>query len=267
MTGPFRFTAGTAPLLVSMPHVGLGVPDDVAARLTPDAMRLVDTDWHIDRLYDFLDGIGASVLAATQSRYVVDLNRPSDDAALYPGQATPGLFPTESFEGAALYRPGMEPDAADKAARVEAWWRPYHAKLEAELARLVAAHGYALLWEAHSIAPVLPRLFEGRLPDINLGSNAGASCPAAVSAAVLEAAGTAGRYTAVLDGRFKGGHITRHYGRADGRVLALQLELSQATYLAAGDPPELDPHLCAEVRPVLRSLVETYMAAAKRHFG
>ncbi|HYC02936.1 MAG TPA: N-formylglutamate deformylase [Azospirillaceae bacterium] len=263
---PYRFHQGTAPLLISMPHVGLRIPDELRPRLTREALAVPDTDWHIDRLYDFTGELGASVLMATKSRYVVDLNRPSDDSALYPGQSTPGLFPTETFEGAALYQDSQGPDAADKARRVETYWRPYHDRLRSELDRLVADHGYALLWEAHSIAPVLPKLFDGRLPDINLGSNGGASCPAGVAGAVLRAAEGAG-YTAVLDGRFKGGHITRHYGRADSRVLALQLELSQATYLAPGEPPDLDPILCARIRPVIRGMIGVYMAEAALHFG
>jgi len=257
----FSFTPGPSPLLVSMPHVGTALPDDIRRRLTPDAARLADTDWHVDLLYgDFLADLGASVLAARYSRYVVDLNRPSTDESLYPGQTTTGLFPLETFTGAPVYQPGLEPDAPEKQARVERYWQPYHDRLATALAEIRERHGHALLWEAHSIAPVLPRLFDGRLPDINLGSNAGAACPAGMAQAVLARAQADGRFTAVLDGRFRGGFITRHYGRPADRVYALQLELSQATYLDDGFPPTLDPDRAATIRPVLQACLEEFIA-------
>ncbi|ACJ00599.1 N-formylglutamate deformylase [Rhodospirillum centenum] len=260
---PYRFVPGTIPLLVSMPHVGTGLPDGLADRLAPAARDLPDTDWHVDALYDFLGGLGASVIVATRSRYLVDLNRPADDASLYPGQTTTGLFPDTTFAGGPVWaKPVTE---AERSAFRADIWQPYHDRIAAELARLRDRFGHALLWDAHSIAPVLPRLFDGRLPDLNLGSNGGLSCPPSVARAVLAAAGD--DHTAVLDGRFKGGHITRQYGRPAERVLALQLELSQATHLAEGPPPRLDPAKAGALRPVLRRMIETFLSAAADHFA
>jgi N-formylglutamate deformylase len=206
---PFRFRAGTAPLLVSMPHVGTYIPAELAARMTDGALFLPDTDWHLERLYDFLDALGASVLVATHSRYVVDLNRPPDDANLYPGQDTTGLVPIDTFARTAVYRDGALPTATEIGARVERHWQPYHAQLAQELERLRAGYGYALLWDAHSIASEVPRFFAGRLPDLNLGTAGGASCAPAIEAAVATVARAAQAYSSVLNGRFKGGYITR----------------------------------------------------------
>ncbi|MDE1150681.1 MAG: N-formylglutamate deformylase [Azospirillaceae bacterium] len=257
----FTFRQGTAPLLISFPHVGLQVPADISSRLVPEAHALVDTDWFVDALYDFAAELGASTLVAGYSRYVVDLNRPADDANLYPGQAGTGLIPEVMFDGTPLYLGGQGPDAAEKAARVATYWQPYHAQLASELERLKAQHGYALLWDAHSIAALVPRLFDGRLPDLNLGSNAGASCDAGIAAAVL-AAGEGRGYSAVLNGRFKGGHITRHYGQPADHVHALQLELSQDTHLSPGLVPALDAERCGRLRPVLRSMIEIFLTQA-----
>ncbi|TWB13830.1 N-formylglutamate deformylase [Nitrospirillum amazonense] len=261
----FTFREGAAPLLISFPHVGIQVPGDISSRLVPEAHSLLDTDWHVDLLYDFATELGASTLVAGYSRYVVDLNRPADDASLYPGQAGTGLIPEVMFDGTSLYLPGQGPDEAEKAARVATYWQPYHAQLRAELDRLKARHGYALLWDAHSIAAEVPRLFDGRLPDLNLGSNAGTSCAGAFADAVFQIARASG-YSAVLNGRFKGGHITRHYGQPAEHVHALQLELSQDTHLAPGLVPTLDDGRCHRLRPVLRSMIKTFLSAAARHY-
>lgn len=263
---PYHFATGTVPLLISFPHVGTEVPDDIADRLTPEAHSLPDTDWHVDALYDFAAELGASTLVARYGRYVVDLNRPPDDANLYPGQQGTGLLPDTLFDGTPLYRAGAAPDAAERAVRLDRYWRPYHQALADELARLTAVHGHALLWDAHSIAAEVPRLFTGRLPDLNLGSNGGLSCPPALAAAVLAATEGAG-YSAVLDGRFKGGHITRHYGQPDRRRLALQLELSQDTHLAPGLIPALDAARCGRLRPVLRRMVTIFLDQAAAYFA
>lgn len=265
---PYSLIPGRLPLLVSFPHVGTALPPGLAERLSPQARALPDTDWLLPDLYEFLDGMGASRIVARYSRYGVDLNRPATDESLYPGQTSTGLFPAETFDGAPVWRTPLT--EAEKTAHRERIWAPYHAALAAELQRIRDAHGYALLWDAHSIAPVLPRLFPGRLPDLNLGSNDGHACPPAVAAAVLDAARSAAGLTAVLDGRFKGGHITRYYGQPAQGVYALQLELSQATHLAphlpgAAGPPALDPAASAGLRPVLRRLLETFLAAAAAH--
>ena len=222
---------GTAPLLISLPHDGIALPEDIAVRLTPEARAVPDTDWFVSRLYDFARGLGASVLVPTFSRYVVDLNRPPDDVSLYPGQNTTGLCAAVRFSGDPVYLPGQEPSADEVAARVEQYWRPYHDTLAQELARLRGEFGRVLLWEGHSIRSVVPFLFEGRLPDLNLGTAGGNSCDPALQAR-LEAVLAAQRdYSWVANGRFKGGYITRRYGRPSDGVDAVQLELAQSTYM------------------------------------
>ncbi|MFQ5775743.1 MAG: N-formylglutamate deformylase [Kiloniellaceae bacterium] len=252
----YRFVAGTAPLLVSMPHVGTHVPGEIAARFTKAARPLPDTDWHVDRLYDFLDDLGASVLAATHSRYVVDLNRPPDDRPLYPGASNTGLCPTTTFADEPIYRAETEPDAAEVAARRERYWRPYHARLAEALAAVKARHGIALLWEAHSIRSRVPRFFAGRLPDLNLGTAEGTSADPALLARLEAAAAGAPRYTCVANGRFTGGFTTRAYGDPANGVHAVQLELSQITYMDEDPPYRFRDDLAREVRPVLRALLE-----------
>ncbi|MEA1648344.1 N-formylglutamate deformylase [Nitrospirillum sp. BR 11164] len=267
MTGPvFTFRQGTAPLLISFPHVGIQIPGDISSRLVPEAHGLVDTDWHVDALYDFAAKLGASTLVAGYSRYVVDLNRPADDANLYPGQAGTGLIPEVMFDGTPLYLTGQGPTDAEKAARVATYWQPYHAQLVTELERIKTRHGYALLWDAHSIAAEVPRLFDGRLPDLNLGSNAGAACDPAIAEAVYAVAQASG-YSAVLNGRFKGGHITRHYGQPAEHVHALQLELSQDTHLTPGLVPALDEGRSSRLRPVLRQMIETFLSSATARYS
>jgi N-formylglutamate deformylase len=256
---PFLFREGSGPLLVSMPHVGLHIPDGIAAGMTGLALTLSDTDWHIDRLYDFLDDLGASIVTATHSRYVVDLNRPPDGASLYPGQATTGLCPTDTFDGEPLYKDGATPDDAAIARRVEDYWKPYHERLKAELQRLKAAPGYALLWDAHSIRSTVPRLFDGRLPDFNIGTAGGASCDPERARRVVAAAESAHDYGTVVNGRFKGGYITRQYGRPDDGTHAIQLELSQRTYMDEVAPFTFRDDLALAVRPALRSMLDAML--------
>ena len=259
---PFRFREGRTPLLVSMPHVGLHIPGDTATGMTKLALTLPDTDWHIDQLYDFLDDFGASVIAATHSRYVIDLNRPPDGASLYPGKATTELCPTGTFDGEPLYRDGAAPDNAEVARRVASYWRPYHDRLDAELRRMKDTHGYALLWDAHSIRSVVPRLFEGRLPDLNIGTAGGASCDPGLAKQVLAVAEASQTYSAVLNGRFKGGYITRQYGRPGEDVHAIQLELSQRTYMEESPPFTFREELAEGVRPVIKQMLETVLDRA-----
>ncbi len=258
----FRFRRGTSPLLVSVPHAGTYLPVELRARLTEDALALPDTDWHVDRLYDFLDALGASVLVATHSRYVIDLNRPPDNASLYPGQDTTGLVPIDTVARADVYLPGEAPGEREVNARREQYWRPYHDALGRELERLRAEHGYALLWDAHSIPSEVPRFFAGRLPDLNVGTNGGVSCAPGIAAAVFTAAKEAAGYSAVLNGRFKGGYITRHYGRPAGRTHAIQLELSQRTYMDEPPPFAFRDDLAAKVRPGLWRMLEACLRAA-----
>ncbi len=260
---PLVFHAGTRPLLISMPHAGTWLPPDLAARMTPPAREVHDTDWHLERLYDFAVDLGASILRATHSRYVVDLNRPPDNANLYPGQNTTGLCPVDAFDGTPLYLAGQTPDDAEIAARREAVWQPYHAQLAQELARIRSLHGVAVLWDAHSIRSVVPRFFEGRLPDFNLGTADGASCDPALAEAVLAIAKTAPGYSAVLNGRFKGGHITRQYGQPTTGVHAIQMEMAQCTYMQEQMPFDYLPKTAAQVKPHLQAMLQAVLAFAE----
>lgn len=249
-----RLHRGRAPLLVSLPHDGSHIPEALAARMTPEARQAPDTDWFVSRLYDFARGLGASVLVPTHSRYVVDLNRPPDDTSLYPGQNTTGLCPAVRFDGGPVYLPGQTPSADEIAERVERHWRPYHAALAEEIARLQAAHGRVLLWEGHSIRAVVPFLFEGRLPDLNLGTAAGASCAPATQARLEAVLSAQSAYSHVVNGRFKGGYITRHYGRPGAGVEAVQLELAQTTYMDDAER-EYAPDRAARLQGLLAELL------------
>jgi N-formylglutamate deformylase len=250
----FQFKPGSIPLLVSMPHVGTDIPDDIAARMTGAATEKADTDWHLVRLYDFLGEMGASTLSARWSRYVIDLNRPPENTNLYPGQDTTGLCPLDTFHREPLYRDGAAPDEAEVQRRLKLYWQPYHAQLRAELDRLLAIHGKVVLWDAHSIASVVPRFFEGKLPDLNFGSADGASCDAALTNAIAECARADGNYTVAVNGRFKGGHITRHYGQPDARVHAIQLEMCQSAYMNESAPFAYRPDLADQVQGLLRQM-------------
>ena len=247
---------GTAPLLISLPHDGTALPDDIAARMTPEARRVPDTDWHVARLYAFARDLGASLLVPNFSRYVVDLNRPPDDTSLYPGQNTTGLCPLVQFSGEPVYLPGREPAQAEVAARVEKYWRPYHDALAAEIARLHAQHGRMVLWEGHSIRSVVPFLFDGRLADLNLGTSAGASCSAALQQRLVDVVQAQRDFSFVVNGRFKGGYITRHFGQPQHGVEAIQLELAQCNYMDE-DSFAYREQLAPALQAVIRRLLET----------
>jgi N-formylglutamate deformylase len=252
----FTLYRGTAPLLVSLPHDGSDVPGDIAARLTDSARQTPDTDWHVSRLYAFARELGASMLVPNFSRYVVDLNRPPDDVSLYPGQNTTGLCPVVQFSGEPVYREGGQPTPAEIGARVERYWRPYHEALRAELDRIHAMHGRVLLWEGHSIkGSELPYLFDGRLPDLNLGTAAGASCSPQLQLRLESTLAAQADYDYIVNGRFKGGHITRHYGDPANGIDAVQLEISQRIYMDE-DSFEYDEVKAAGAQGVIRSLLE-----------
>ncbi len=222
---------GSEPLLISLPHDGEAIPPELAARLTPSAQGVPDTDWHVSRLYAFARDLGASTLVPKYSRYVVDLNRPPDDISLYPGQNTTGLCPIVQFTGEPVYLDGQQPSPEEVGERVEQYWRPYHDSLAAEIERIHAEHGRCLLWEGHSIRSVAPFLFDGRLPDINLGTVDGASCRPSLRAQLVGVLEAQADYSFVVDGRFKGGYITRHYGRPERGIDTIQLELAQINYM------------------------------------
>lgn len=246
---------GHAPLLISMPHLGRLIPLDLVPDYSPAALQLADTDWHLDRLYGMAQALGASVLQGRITRYVIDLNRPASGESLYPGQTTTGLCPTETFRGEPLYRDGRAPAAGELRRRVADYWEPYHAALRDELQRLRRQHGQVLLWEAHSIASVLPRLFEGKLPDLCFGTNDGASCAPALLQAALAPLPRHPGFSRVVNGRFKGGYNTRHYGVPDQGVHAIQLEMCQSLYMDEAAPFGYREDLAARVQPVLAEVL------------
>ena len=245
---------GNSPLLISIPHAGTVLPDRIRERLLPAALPLPDTDWFVDQLYGWAPAAGAGVLTSVQSRFVIDLNRPPDDAPLYSSETT-GLIPLTTFAGESVYHEEDVPDRAECRLRVRRYWQPYHDSLEAELNRLRERYGYAVLLDAHSIAGEVPRLFPGQLPDLNLGSNGGVSASADLiqkAWAVLENSD----YSSVLDGRFRGGYITRHYGNPSSKLHALQLEISQRNYMQES-PPVYKEQLAQGLQSVLKELVDT----------
>ena len=261
----FALREGPLPLLISVPHDGRLVPPDIQSRMTPAARNTPDTDWHVAELYDFANELGANVLLARYSRYVVDLNRSSDDAALYAGQVSTGLCPVRTFAGDPIYTHGYEMDAEIRDERVRRYWRPYHTCLRDTLAGLRKRHGIALLWDAHSIASVVPRLFAGRLPELNIGTNGGASCPRGVERAVCGVARRSG-YSLAVNGRFRGGFITRHYGNPDDRCYALQLEIAQRCYMDE-KTVRYDADRAARLRDALKAMLLAYVESAQEGCG
>ena len=259
MSDVFTFHAGDSPLLVSVPHDGWQIPSAIVQYMTGAARGIPDTDWHVSQLYDFVRERGASLLTANFSRYVIDLNRPPDDAVMYEGQLSSGLCPTHTFAGDAIYAEELE---IATALRIERFWRPYHDKLATTLAALREQHGYALLWDAHSIKSEMPTLFEGELPVLNLGTWDGRSCDPTIAAAVMAAAEDS-PYDAVINARFKGGYITRHYGEPGENVHAIQLELAQRAYMDESNL-EYDEARAAELRDTLARLLGSFEEAAAR---
>jgi N-formylglutamate deformylase len=251
---------GATPLFVSLPHDGTALPDDIATRLTESARRVPDTDWHVSRLYAFVREIGASVIVPMYSRYVVDLNRPPDDVSLYPGQNTTGLCPLVQFSGEPVYQPGQEPTPDEVTARVERYWRPYHAELAAEIQRIKTAHGRVVLWEGHSIRSVVPFLFDGRLPDFNLGTADGQSCTAGLQRKLVTELESQRKFSYVANGRFKGGYITRRYGDSINGVDAIQLELAQCNYMDE-DSFEYRETKAQQVQQAIRAMLEICLMA------
>jgi N-formylglutamate deformylase len=251
----FQLHRGTLPLLLSLPHDGSLIPDELSARMVEPARAAPDSDWHVSRLYDFARDMGASMIVPAYSRYVVDLNRPPDDVSLYPGQNTTGLCPVVQFSGEAVYLDGQEPTPQEVLQRVETWWRPYHAALSAELERLRATHGRVLLWEGHSIRARVPFLFDGRLPDLNLGTAGGTSCLPETQARLEAALAAQTDYSWIANGRFKGGHITRHYGRPAEGIEAVQLELAQLNYMDEGSF-RYDEERAGRLQPLLQRLLQ-----------
>lgn len=256
---PVEVARGDSPVILGLPHTGTFLPDDILSRLNDRGRLLADTDWHIHRLYDGLLP-GATTVRATFHRYVIDANRGPDDASLYPGQNTTGLVPLTDFDGEPIWT--TPPTAAEVDARKVAFHAPYHAALTAEIERVRARHGVAILYDCHSIRSVIPFLFDGTLPDFNIGTADGTSCAPEIEAATQEIAAATGRRW-VVNGRFKGGWTTRHYGRPETGVHTIQMELAQSTHLATEAPPfAYDEAKAERLRATLREILERIEALA-----
>ena len=255
----YTLTPGSTPLLVSMPHVGSFIPDSIRAQLVDRALVAEDTDWHMDKLYAFAADLGASMLVPRHSRYVVDLNRPPENTPMYPGVNNTELCPTRFFTGEPLYRVGLVPSESEIAERVATYWQPYHLALQHELARLKSIHGYALLFDAHSIKSELPWLFDGKLTDLNLGTVGGNACAPDLRGSLVNILGAQSNYTVAVDGRFKGGYITRQYGQPSQGVHAVQLEMCWCTYMREQAPYAWAPEIAGQVQPLLRQLLQAML--------
>lgn len=260
---PYRFQPGEAPLLISIPHLGTEIPEALLSGMTPAARVKADTDWHVDRLYDFAPALGIGVLSARFSRYVIDLNRDPENQPLYAGANNTELCPTSTFDEEPLYPAGGQPDAAEIARRREAFWRPYHAQLQAELKRLVARHGTCVLWEAHSIRSEVPRFFQGRLPDLNFGTGGGSTAAPDLMARIEALAAGQTAFSHVVNGRFKGGYITRAYGKPAEGVHAIQLEKAQLAYMDETPPFAYRAEKADRLKALLRPLIETALQWAR----
>jgi len=225
----YKLHLGKSPLVISIPHAGLVIPEQVKVHMTQEAARLVDTDWFVDKLYEFAKDLDVTIIAAELSRYVIDLNRDPDGVSLYPGQFTTGLCPLETFDKHALYKSDYLLDEQEVAHRRQQYWQPYHDEIIQQTSRVRALHGHCVLLDGHSIASEVPTLFDGQLPDLNFGTFNGASADEDLADALnkLDMMG----YSSIFNGRFKGGYITRHYGKPEQSIHAIQLEISQATYL------------------------------------
>ena len=263
MPAVYTLETGTRPLLISMPHCGTALPDSMRDQWVPRAWATEDTDWHMPLLYRFAKQLGASILIPHYARYVIDLNRPPDDTPMYPGASNTELCPTRFFTGEPLYLEGCQPNAEEQAHRLHTYWRPYHDALQQELARLRTQHGRALLWDAHSIRSEIPWLFVGRLPDLNVGTANGQAADASIAQAVMAVCETFPAFSHVLNGRFKGGYITRHYGQPSQGVHAVQLEMCQSLYMREAAPYDYLPERAAHIIPVLEQMVQAALQAVE----
>lgn len=258
----FELHQGTSPVILAFPHTGTDVPAEMWERLNDNGRILADTDWHIERLYDGLLP-DVTTVRATFHRYVIDANRDPAGVSLYPGQNTTGLVPETDFDGKPIWKDGEAPTEADIAHRLANFHAPYHAAIAAEIERVKAIHGVAILYDCHSIRSLIPFLFEGRLPDFNIGTDMGRTCAKAIETATFEACAKAEGYTSILNGRFKGGWTTRHYGRPETGVHAIQMELAQASHLSTEVPPfAYDEEKAARLRPHLKDILQRIEALA-----
>ena len=253
---------GSSPVILGFPHTGTHAPDDIWANLNETGRKLTDTDWHVHELYQGLLP-NATTVRATFHRYCLDANRDPSGASLYPGQNTTGLIPLTDFDNRPLWIEGGEPDGAETERRVERFHQPYHRVLQAEIERVKAKHGVAVLYDCHSIRSICPFLFEGKLPDFNIGTDNGETCDHLLEQEVGAICQAAEGYTSVVNGRFRGGWTTRHYGRPGEGVHAIQMELAQATHLKSETPPfDQDGEKSAKLRKVLQQILQRIEALA-----
>jgi N-formylglutamate deformylase len=253
MDTSYDLVTGSIGMLISMPHNGQLIPDSIASNMTLTGHQVPDTDWYMDKLYDFAQDLGISIIKPKYSRYVIDLNRNIDGINLYPGANSTELCPTTAFDLSPLYLTGQEPDEAEVQRRIDGYWQPYHQALKNTLAEMKARYGKVVLLDAHSILSKVPRFFEGQLPDFNFGSANGESCSAELINKVAQL--DLSPYSTVVNGRFKGGYITRGYGRPADNIHAVQLELSQHTYM---DEPsdQYNEEKAAKVKEKLQDFVQ-----------
>lgn len=253
---PVQVIKGDSPVILSMPHTGTFVPDDIWSTFNPLGQTLEDTDWHVHKLYkDLLPNV--TTVRATFHRYVIDANRDPSGTSLYPGQNTTGLCPVTDFEGHSLYQEGKLPSADEVERRRTIFHEPYHAALKGEIAHIKALHGIAILYDCHSIQSHKPFLFEGTLPDFNIGTNNGLTCDKQFETSVSDICEAAQGYTFVVNGRFKGGWTTRHYGRPENGVHAIQMELAQSTYMDEAAPWNYQADKAERIRPHLQKILQT----------
>ena len=257
---PVSITEGDSPLILSAPHAGTFIPDEIKTRLNARGLAIADTDWHVDRLYDGLLP-RAAMIKANFHRYVIDANRGADDASLYPGQNTTGLCPVTDFDGEPIWREGAAPTDDDISARREAFHRPYHEALEAAIARASSIHGCAVLYDCHSIRSTIPNLFDGELPALNIGTNSGKSCSLALEALAASHSKDS-QFSTVVNGRFKGGWTTRHYGDPAQNVHALQMEIAQRCYMTEAPPWTYDEGKAGTLRQLLKTILGALEKAA-----
>jgi len=258
MEKSFLFRQGNSPLMISIPHAGIKIPEEIKLRMTSVGLQVPDTDWHLPLLYDIADEMGVSLLSAEYSRYVIDLNRPPDDNNLYPGLNSTRLCPVDTFSQALIYRDGLAPSTEEIKRRTEQYWQPYHLQLSNELDRMKNSYGVAVLWDAHSIASQVPRFFSGKLPDLNFGTVDGTSCDSSLEetlSAMMQEVTMPSGYTHVFNGRFKGGYITRHYGRPRSEIHAIQLEMCQSIYMNEQAPFEYHPRRAQQLKHLLHTLL------------
>jgi N-formylglutamate deformylase len=268
MEETYQLISGNSPLLISIPHVGTSLPSSIINKLTPEALQLPDVDWHLNLLYDFANDYNVSILSAKFARYVIDLNRAPNNTSLYPGQDVTGLCPIDTFAKQAIYMDGQQPDENEIKRRIKQYWTPYHQQLTAELERLNAIHGIAILWDAHSIASKVPRFFNGLLPDLNFGTADSSSCDIKLEKALaltMSQSIFSKNYSYVFNGRFKGGYITRHYGKPHMNIHAIQLEMCQSTYMEEVPPYQYHVELALKIKPLLAELINTCLNWANTH--